>query len=110
MVRTLDTCSKGPGFVTTFRPVIKCEEKISQLSVIPGKKAKGIIRCGHIERKDYSVGPLCLAHKPTPCKDSKRMCLSIINYQLSTIFAMIVTTYHDKPLKFSGTTACHDKW
>ena len=52
MVKTLDPCSKGPGFETTFRPVIKCEERISQLSVIPGKKAKGITRCGHIERKD----------------------------------------------------------
>ena len=30
----------------------KCEESICQLSVIPGKKAKGITRCGHIERKD----------------------------------------------------------
>ncbi len=30
----------GPGFETTFRLVTKCEERISQLSVIPGKKAK----------------------------------------------------------------------
>ncbi len=52
VVRSLDPCSKGPGFETTFRPVIKCEERIGQLSVIPGKKAKGIRRCGHIERKD----------------------------------------------------------
>ncbi len=44
--------SKGPGFETAFRPVIKCEERISLLSVIPGKKAKGIRRCGQIERKD----------------------------------------------------------
>ncbi len=28
---------------------------ISQLSVIPGKKAKGIKRCGHIERMDQRV-------------------------------------------------------
>ncbi len=35
---------KGPGFETTLRPVIKCEELISQLSVIPCKK--GITRCG----------------------------------------------------------------
>ncbi len=28
-----------------------CEERISQLSVIPGMKAKGITGCGHIERK-----------------------------------------------------------
>ncbi len=52
VVRSLDPCSKGPRFETTFRPVIKCEERISQLSVIPGKKEKGITRCGHIERKD----------------------------------------------------------
>ncbi len=52
MVRSLDPCSKGSGFETTFRPVIKCEERISQLSVIPGKKAKGITGCGNIEKKD----------------------------------------------------------
>ena len=52
MVRILDPCSKGPGFETTFRPVTKSEERISQFSVIPGKKAKGITRCGHIEWKD----------------------------------------------------------
>ncbi len=52
MVRSLDPCSKGPGFETTFRPVIKCEERIGQLSVIPGKKAKGIMRYDHIDRKD----------------------------------------------------------
>ncbi len=42
----------GSGFETTFRPVIKCVERISQLFVIRDKKAKGITRCGHIERKD----------------------------------------------------------
>ena len=52
VVRSLDPCSKGPGFETMFRPVKKCEERISQLSVIPGKKAKGITSSGHIERKD----------------------------------------------------------
>ncbi len=31
---------------------IKCEEIISQLSVIPGEKANGVMTCGHIERKD----------------------------------------------------------
>ena len=41
-----------PGSKLLSRPVTKCEERISQLSVIPGKKAKGITRCGHIERKD----------------------------------------------------------
>ncbi len=41
-----------PGFETTFRPATKCEEKISQRSVILDKKAKGITKCGHIERKD----------------------------------------------------------
>ncbi len=40
VVRSLDPCSKGPGFKTTFRPVTKCEERISQLSVIPAKKKK----------------------------------------------------------------------
>ncbi len=44
--------SLEPGFETTFRPVKKCEGRINQLSVIPGKKAKGITRSGHIERKD----------------------------------------------------------
>ena len=92
MVRTLDPCLKRSGFETTFRPVIKYEERISQLSVIPGEKAKGIMRCGHIDRKDqgrtarlvtYSVVPLCLAHQPIHCGDSERICLStmIINYQ-----------------------------
>ncbi len=52
VVRSLDLGSKGPRFETTLRPVIKCKERISQLSVIPGKKAKGIMRYGHIERKD----------------------------------------------------------
>ncbi len=52
MVRSLDPCSKGFGFETNIRPVKKCEERISQLSVMPGKKAKEITRCGHIERKD----------------------------------------------------------
>ncbi len=53
MVRSLDPCSKGSRFETTFRPVTKCEERTCQLSVIPGKKAKGITRCGHIEMKDH---------------------------------------------------------
>ncbi len=43
---------KGPGIKTTLRSVTKSEERISQLSVIPGKEAKGITRCGHIESKD----------------------------------------------------------
>ncbi len=30
---------KGPGFEATFRPITKCEERIYQLSVIPGEKA-----------------------------------------------------------------------
>ncbi len=58
MVRSVDPCSKGPGFETTFITVTKCEDKISQLSVIPGRKAKGIMRCGHIERKEQGhTGP-----------------------------------------------------
>ncbi len=52
MVRSLNPCPKGLEFENTFIPVKKCEERISQLSVIPGKKAKGITRCGNIERKD----------------------------------------------------------
>ncbi len=52
MVRSIDPFSKGPRLETTFRPVTKCEERISQLSVFPGKKAKGITWCGHRERKD----------------------------------------------------------
>ncbi len=52
VLRSLDPCSKGPWFETTFRIVKKCEERISQLSVISGKKAKGFTRCGHIKRKD----------------------------------------------------------
>ncbi len=31
----------------TFRSVIKCKERVCQLSVIPGKKAKGITRTLH---------------------------------------------------------------
>ncbi len=37
---------------------IKCEERISQVSSIPGKKAKGMTRCAHIEWKNqghYSI-------------------------------------------------------
>ncbi len=52
MVGLINTCSKGHGFETTLRPVKMCEERISQLSVIPGKQAKGITRCGHLEWKD----------------------------------------------------------
>ncbi len=52
VVRSLDPCSKVPWFETTFRPVTKCEERISQLSVIASNKAKGITRYGHIERRD----------------------------------------------------------
>ncbi len=52
MVRSFEPSSKGPRFETTFRPVtINIEERICQLSVIPGNKAKGIRRCGHIERR-----------------------------------------------------------
>ncbi len=50
---------------------IKCEQGICQLSVTPGKKAKGVKRCGNIDRKDqgrparlvylYS-GPLHFVH------------------------------------------------
>ena len=66
---------------------IKCEERISQLSVILGKKAKGIMRRGHIDRKGQDCtaqlvflfsGPLCFAHKQKPYKDK-----SVFAYQLS---------------------------
>ncbi len=46
MVRTLDPCSKGPGFEINFRPVLKCEERISKLSLIPGtgkKESQGVV-------------------------------------------------------------------
>ncbi len=52
MLTSLDPYSMDPRFETNFRPVIKCEQIISQLSVIPGKKAKGITRCCHVKRKD----------------------------------------------------------
>ena len=52
MVRSLDPYLKDLRFETTFRPATKCGERISQLSVILGKKAEGITRCGHIEKKD----------------------------------------------------------
>ncbi len=51
VIRSVDS-SNSPGFETTVRPVTKCVERICKLSVIPGIKAKGIIRCGHIEKKD----------------------------------------------------------
>ncbi len=87
VVRSLDPWSKGPGFETTFRPVTKCEERISLLSVIPGEKATGITRCGHIERKDQGCtyrlvylfnGSMCFANKPMPTK-----IVSVFAYQLS---------------------------
>ncbi len=52
VVTSLDSRFKDPGLETTFRPVPKCKERISQLSAIPAEKAKGITWCGHIERKD----------------------------------------------------------
>ncbi len=42
---------KAPGFETTFRPVTKCGERICQLSVMMGEKAKGIKRYGHIQEE-----------------------------------------------------------
>ncbi len=45
-------CSKGRGFESTSTHVTSCEERIWQLSVIPGIRRKGITRCGHIDRKD----------------------------------------------------------
>ncbi len=57
VVRSLDPCSKGPRFENTLTPPTKFKERIHKVSVIPGKKAKGIIRCDHIERKDKSRTP-----------------------------------------------------
>ena len=76
MFSSLDHYSKGSGFQITLRPVTKCEERICQLSVIPGKRNHEF---GHIKRKDqgytallvYLVGPLCLAHNHIPYQDSK---------------------------------------
>ncbi len=85
VARSPNPCSKDPGFKTTFRPVTKCEERICQLSVIPGKKAKGVTRYGHIKTKgqgcnaqfvSYSVGPLHFVHKSIPYDDSKFICPS----------------------------------
>ncbi len=52
MVRSLQSCTKGRGLESIFKPVIKCEKRIGQLSVSPGKKAKVVTSCGHVERKD----------------------------------------------------------
>ena len=46
------TLKRVPGSKPSSDLTQKCEEKISQLSVIPGKEEKGIMRCGHTERKD----------------------------------------------------------
>ncbi len=46
MVRSLDPCSKGPEFETTFRHVTKCQERICQLFVIPGirlEESRGVV-------------------------------------------------------------------
>ena len=40
VVRSLNSCSNSPGFETTFRPVTKCEKRISPLSVILAKRQK----------------------------------------------------------------------
>ena len=73
VVRSLDSCSKGPVFKTTFIHATKCEERNSQLSVVPGKKVKGITRshreegpgshCSISSPIHYSVDPYSLAHK-----------------------------------------------
>ncbi len=52
VVRSLDPFSKYPVIETTLRPVPKNEKRICELSVIPGLKANGITRYGHIVRKD----------------------------------------------------------
>ncbi len=110
MARSLDPCSKGPLFETTLRPVIMCEERICQISVIPGKKGKGIARCSHIERKDQG----CLARlaylfsgllSPIPYEDSKRICLSPNNKLLRLLcidqyFMEIVSTFAYQPINY----------
>ncbi len=59
--RSLDPCSNGRGFETIFRPASKCEDRIlgerREDRVVRGEflfnsRAKGIMRCCHIERKD----------------------------------------------------------
>ncbi len=52
------TCvQKGPAFMTSSRSVTKCEVRIYQLAVVPCKKAKGITRCGHNEKKEQGGTP-----------------------------------------------------
>ncbi len=64
VARSLDPCSKDPEVETTFRPVKKGEERISQLSEKKKKKAKGITRCGHIDRKGRTTGLVYLFSGP----------------------------------------------
>ena len=94
MVRSIEPCSKGPGLETISRLVKKCEERICEISVIPGKKAKGVMRRGHIEREDQGpmldqstylevlsqIDVLCIAPKLVKVLDltSRCICLSTI--------------------------------
>ncbi len=55
MAKWLDDSTLGQmvvGFEMTFRPVTKCEEIVSLISVTLGKRAKRVRRYGHINRKD----------------------------------------------------------
>ncbi len=47
VVQPLNPFSKGCGFEITFRPV-----RNLKVSVITGKRSKGVTSFGHIERKD----------------------------------------------------------
>ncbi len=101
VVRSLDPCSKGLG---SNQPsdLSHSVRIICQLSVRPGKKAKGNSRCGHIEREDqgalldkctYSMDPMCFEHfehKPEPYGDNKRICLSTINALLLLVYLFSV--------------------
>ena len=78
VVRSLDPCSKSPGFETTFRPVTKCEERISQLSVIPAKKGKR----SHEVWSHREEGPRSHCSISLPIQWA--LSTSTINYQLST--------------------------
>ncbi len=78
---------------TTFRPISMCEERSFQLFVIPGKKAKRITSCGHIESKDQGH----TAWLPSKSNRSFVLCINqyltkivrIFAYQLSILLCNI---------------------
>ncbi len=52
VLRSLDPCSNGPGFETTFRTAQGVRREVCQLSLIPCKKTKRITMSGLIEKKE----------------------------------------------------------